>query len=393
MYEQLADLCAAVEAFTARFDARLLSSADASLLLPRATALKNMASHLESLVAARVADGGQWKAAGARSPEDYLAQQTGTTVSAVGAALRMASQVQELPAVGEAARRGALSPAQVAAVTSAASVAPGEQDRLLADAVRLSLKELQSECGATRAAHTDAQAMRKRIHAGRGLSTWTDAEGRGHLKAQGPAETIASIAARVNAERDRIFTAARKEGRAEPTEAYSFDALEAICLGDAAAASVKYKGIIRVDLDTLLRGHPIDGETCDVAGIPVAVSAVEELLSLQSTFLTAVITKGEAVAGVLHHGRAPTAKQQTALEWLHATCAVEGCSQSARLQRDHREDWAKTKVTSLDLLDLLCAFHHGLKTTKGWGLVEGRGKRPFVAPDDVRHPQHAPPAA
>ncbi|MEY2567648.1 MAG: hypothetical protein QOE35_2177 [Actinomycetota bacterium] len=78
-----------------------------------------------------------------------------------------------------------------------------------------------------------------------------------------------------------------------------------------------------------------------------------------------------------------------------ATCAAAGCSQSARLQRDHRDDWAKTHFTLFDLLDLLCAHHHRLKTTKGWGLVEGRGKRAFVPPDDPRHPRHAkdPPAA
>jgi hypothetical protein len=334
-----------------------------------------------------------WKGDGSKSPADYIAKRTGVSIGQAADALRTADQLVELPEVDAAARRGALSPQQAVAVASAASVAPAEQTRLVADAGRLSLKELQTECSATRAAHTDPESLRKRIHAGRALFTWTDAEGRGHLKAQGPAETITAVAARIDAERDRIFNAAREEGRSEPSEAYSFDALEAVCLGEAAAASVKYKGIIRVDFDTLLRGHPIDGETCEVAGVPVAVSAVEALLGLGNTFLTAVITKGERVTGVLHYGRAPTSKQQTALEWLHPTCAVEGCSQSARLQRDHREDWAKTKVTVVDLLDLLCPHHHRLKTTKGWGLVEGRGKRAFVAPDDVRHPQHAPPAA
>ncbi|MEY2479031.1 MAG: hypothetical protein QOG87_4346, partial [Actinomycetota bacterium] len=217
--------------------------------------------------------------------------------------------------------------------------------------------------------------------------------GLGHIRAQGPAERIAAMAARIAAERDRFFDAARKAGCAEPPEAYGFDALEAICLGEAAATSVKHKVIVRVDLDTLLRGQPIKGETCEVAGTPVAVSVVEDLLCLESTFVTAVVQRAEAITGVLHLGRAPTAKQQTGLEWLYPTCAAEGCSQSARLQRDHREDWAKTKVTLFDLLDLLCPFHHGLKTTKGWGLVEGRGKRAFVAPTDVRHPQHSPPDA
>jgi hypothetical protein len=393
MGESLAEVRSAVEAFTSRFDARLLSAADASRLLRDATAICNMVSTVAALAASREAECGKWRREGARSPAEYVAKQTGVTVGAAADALRAAEQLESLPAVAEAARRGSLSPQQVAAVTSAAVVAPAEQNRLVADAGRLSLKELVSECGATRAAHTDAEALRAKHQRERSLHTWTDAEGLGHLRAQGPAERIAAIATRITAERDRIFEAARKDGRCEPPDAYGFDALEAICLGEAAAATVKHKVIVRVDLDTLLRGQPSEGETCDVAGTPVAVSVVEDILASGSAFLSAVLTKGETITGVLHLGRAPTAKQQTGLEWLYPTCAAEGCSQSARLQRDHREDWARTKVTLFDLLDLLCPLHHGLKTTKGYGLVKGRGKRAFVAPTDVRHPQHSPPDA
>src|SRR5688500_15171842 len=126
MSETLADLRLAVEAFASRFDARLLPAGDAARALADATALKNIAAHLETLSSARVAECGQWRVAGARSPEDYIAQKTGTSVAAAGAALRVASQLAELPAVADAARRGVLSPQQAAAVTSAASVAPAE---------------------------------------------------------------------------------------------------------------------------------------------------------------------------------------------------------------------------------------------------------------------------
>jgi hypothetical protein len=392
MSETLAELRLAVEAYASRFDPRLLSAVDASVALRELTRMRNMVSTMEARASARVTECGTWKAAGSRSPADYIAKQTGTSVAAAVDALRVADQLDELPAVDAAVRRGALSLQQAAAVTSAASVAPAEQDRLVADASRLSLKELVSECGATKAAHLDAEALRRKHQRERSLHTWTDSEGLGHLRAQGPAERIAAIAARISAERDRIFNAARKEGRCEPTEAYGFDALEAICLGEAAAATVKHKVITRIDLGPLVTGEVGEGEICDMAGVPVAPSVVQDLLA-GGALLAAVVTKGEAIAGTVHFGRAPTARQQTALEWLLPTCAVEGCSQSARLQRDHREDWAKTHVTVFDLLDLLCAHHHRLKTTKGWGLVEGQGKRAFVAPDDVRHPQHAPPAA
>jgi hypothetical protein len=60
---------------------------------------------------------------------------------------------------------------------------------------------------------------------------------------------------------------------------------------------------------------------------------------------------------------------------------------------DHREDWAATHVTLLSLIDRLCPHHHRLKTRQNWGLVDGRGKRAFVAPTDARHPRHANPHA
>ena len=210
-------------------------------------------------------------------------------------------------------------------------------------------------------------------------------------RAKGTPEDVAVIMARIEAERDKVFAAARREGRVEHPGAYAFDALMNICRGEATSTGARHKVIARIDLDAFLRGYPTDDETCDVAGVPVAVSAVEDIISSAGAFLAAVITKGEELVGVAHLGRAPTAKQQTGLEWMYPTCAVEGCSQSARLQRDHRVDWAKSKMTLFELLDLLCAFHHRLKTVDNWMLIDGRGKRPFVPPEDERHPQHSPP--
>ena len=153
------------------------------------------------------------------------------------------------------------------------------------------------------------------------------------------------------------------------------------------------KVIVRVDLPAMLRGYPTDGETCEIAGFgPVAVSAVADLIDTGDAFLAAVVTNGEAVVGVAHLGRRARAVQQTALEWLYPTCAVEGCTTTAWLEIDHRLDWADSHLTVFDLLDRLCSHHHDRKTLDGWALVEGRGKRAFVAPDDPRHPRHRGPA-
>ena len=158
----------------------------------------------------------------------------------------------------------------------------------------------------------------------------------------------------------------------------------------APRTSANAKIIVRIDLDTLLRGFPIDGETCDIAGLgPIARSVVLDMIESGDPFLTAVATKGETVIGVAHLGRHPTARQMTALQWLYPTCAVEGCTASSHLEADHRVDWADSHVTLVELMDRLCTHHHDLKSKSGWALVEGSGKRAFVSPGDPRHPRYA----
>jgi hypothetical protein len=213
-------------------------------------------------------------------------------------------------------------------------------------------------------------------------------------------EVGAQVMAVLGQVRDRLFAQARADGRREHPDAYAADALvEVVCgqeEGEAHAAKGRAKILARVDLAALLRGYPLGGETCEIAGfVPVAVSAVRDLLDGGDPFLAAVVTDGEAVVGVAHLGRRPRAVQQTALEWLYPTCAAAGCTATAHLEIDHNLPWATSHLTVFDLLDRLCPHHHDLKTLEGWALVERRGRRDFVPPDDPRHPgrAHDPPRA
>ena len=177
-------------------------------------------------------------------------------------------------------------------------------------------------------------------------------------------------------------------------EAYTFDALVEALDQPAAPAggkreNLRYLGLLRVDLEALQRDHVGDGEYCEITGIgPIPVSTARSLLG--ESILKLVITKGVDVLHVTHLGRGPTAAQLVALLWQNALCIVEGCDRTHR-EVDHREDWAKTKHTRLDELELPCDEHHDLKTRHGWALVEGTGKRPMVPPDDPRHPNIKPP--
>ena len=144
---------------------------------------------------------------------------------------------------------------------------------------------------------------------------------------------------------------------------------------------------MRIDWDALVRGFPIEGEVCEIAGLgPVPVAVVRTMVASGDAFLAGVVTKGIDVASVVHLGRKPTVYQGTALDWLAPTCTTEGCNGSVRLETDHRVEWAKTKVTLLRWLERHCEHCHDQKSRFGWALVDGRGKRPMVPPDDPRHP-------
>lgn len=119
------------------------------------------------------------------------------------------------------------------------------------------------------------------------------------------------------------------------------------------------------------------------------MSLVRELVESGQAKLAFVLTKQKVISGVYLDRRHPNTYQKAALDWTYPTCAVKGCNTRRGLQADHRDDWAKTHYTVIDLLDYLCYFHHSKKTRDGWALVPGTGKRDFVPPDDPRHPRHS----
>jgi len=170
-------------------------------------------------------------------------------------------------------------------VAAAATADPSAERRLLDKAQRSSLAELGEECARTRAAaEPDAEARRRAIHAGRFLRTYTDSEGAWNLRMRDNPEVGAGIMAGVDAIRDRLFRAARVEGRREGAEAYAADALAELATGAGGVRAARAKIIVRVDLRALLRGRVAGGEVREVAGFgPVAVSGVRDLLSLPPT--------------------------------------------------------------------------------------------------------------
>ncbi|MCU1374960.1 MAG: protein of unknown function endonuclease [Actinomycetia bacterium] len=375
-----------------RLDVSLLSGAQAVTLLDWFAEVERLAAAGKALVAGRAAETNQWRHGGDRSPEEWLANRTGVGFGAAKEALTTARRLQDLPATNEAVRAGRLSPGQAAVVADAASVDPDAERSLLDAAPDESLKELRNRAERVKAAARsaeDQQEREARVHAGRFLRKSVTADGAHELHARGTAASISMFMGRLQPFVDAEFTQARDDGRREAPEAYAYDALMAMSQSGGAARSPA-KVIVSVDLAALRRGTPEDGEVCEIAGFG-PISVAEAMRQMNEAFLTLVCTKGKDVYNVAHLGRQFTELQKTAMEWQNPECAVRGCSNTVRLERDHRDDWAHTHETKVASSDRLCHHHHRLKTL-GWRLEEGTGKRRLLPPQtDLVLAGHDPP--
>jgi hypothetical protein len=389
---KLASLLGSIRRYADAFDPAVVSARDAERIRNEAGLIKNAAAAIEAQAAARVAETSVWKRSGERSAAHELAKKNGTSVAQARDAIETGRRLRDLPATADAVCRGDISMEQASLVAGTAEADPDTEGLLLETTRSASIGELRETCARVKANACDREVRRRRIHDQRGIRSWVDGSGTGHLHLNDNPERVAEIMAGLAPTRDQLFKQARKEGRRERPEAYGADALyQVVCRPRAAAkATGTTKMLVRVDLEKLVGRAQTGEEVCEIAGYgPIAVSAVHEMLETGDPFLAAIVTKGEEITGVAHLGRRPTAHQRSALEWLYPTCAAEGCNALTYLEVDHRDDWATTHRTVFDLLDRLCRH----LTRDGWALEEGHGKRAFVAPGDPRHPRHAAPLA
>jgi hypothetical protein len=389
------------------------SAAEAEAVLAASVRLANVANLAAAVAAARVGETDAFRRTGDRSEAHYMARVSGVGLGAAKTALEVTAATETLAATRDALVRGDLSMRQAVAISGAALVDRGAEARLLRMAKARGIGQLEDECARVRAAAApDDEAERhRRARAERGAWKHQRRDGSAEIRLRSSNDDIAEAWAVITAFRDRLFRDQASDGD-RPT----FDQLNADGFMDMARAAACRTGvtaeptlpldgllperpapqpakiIVRIDWDALVRGYPTRGETSEIAGIgPVPVEVVRDLMTTGDPFLAAVVTKGTNVCTVAHLGRSPIAVQRTALEWLNPRCRAEGCDRTIGLEVDHRIDWADTRLTLLDWLEWMCRHHHHLKTNEGWRLVPGSGIRPFVPPDDPRHPKRAGP--
>ncbi len=362
MFTSFATARDALEGVARDFDASTLTGDDARRAVDELGMIRRLTDAMLAKAAKRVSDR---FTSSEQSGAEFVARSLGVSPGEVRAAIGTASQLEHLPATDAAVRAGRLSPRQAQMIAQAASKNPDAEAELLA-AAELGLVPLKDACIAARARVEDPDARRKRHHRERELRMWTDADGMVAGRFRLAPEIGGQLKAKIDAQVQRIFRA-RMGGEHEPHNAYAADALAAFVLddGDPGAARDPNATVhILIDHGALVRGGPIDGEVCEIAGVgPVDVGWVRELLG--SAFLTAVIKRGKDILTVAHLGRHIPAEIQTALIVGGRECQVQGCCNRGYLERDHTHDHGKGGPTAYWNLGWLCYLHHRLKSA-GW---------------------------
>ncbi len=414
------DLFAAIAAakrFAASFEPGLYTGEDAKKLVYASTELKRVATTILVLSARRVEETHTHCLDGHKKAGSWLAGLTGESVGSAASMLEAARSMEAHPPISEAFRSGRLSEAQAKEIASAADACPGEAENLVEAAENMDFSSLKRHCSDTRSirgSESEETEQFEQIRSRRYCRIWSDADGSGRLDARVTPDALSVLVACLEPFENEAFEEARKAGRQERHEVYRADALVAMAKASLlrrgpgstggsttgpASTTKKARGDrapgttlvrIRVDLEALLRGHRIPGETCEIPGIAsVPVKAVREILG--DSLLELVLTKGKDVTTVYSDSRYIKKALRIALEERDQTCVVPDCAMSDPLEVNHwTTDYGKGGKTSLDNLARLCPYHHHQKTHRGWRLEGGPGAWRFVRPEpppDQDHPE------
>jgi hypothetical protein len=333
--------------------------------------------------AKRVADTAPCRKGADRDAAQTYARAAGVEASEARRAIEMAKRLDRLPDTDAAVRDGRLSTREAVMIAEAAAADPAAESELL-DAAAQGIVPLKDACIAVRARVEDPEARAARQHAARRFRMWAASDGmvEGHFSLA--PEVGGRLEAAIDAGVQRTFRARRAFGPHESHEAYAADALTGLVFGEPAAPKRAASGAtvhIVIDHATLVRGHAVEGEQCEIPGVgPVSVAWVRELLG--EAFVTAVVKKGRDITTVAHLGRHIPAELRTAMIVGGRECIVDGCHNRGYLEIDHCERRRARRPDGVVDLDWMCSIDHARKT-RGWKLGprdETTGKRALIAP-------------
>jgi hypothetical protein len=334
----------------------------------------------------RVEETGAYSSTGHRSAPEWLGAVAHESPTCARGRLSTAALAAAVPLLDAAFRRGDLSADQARVIGAAAAADPAATEELLETASSEGLSTLRDAALAVRHRALSAEsaaARRAHVHRRRYLRWTTDPSGgvRGSfLVDEGAWGRCLQV---IDAIAERRFQTGREDGNYESRDAYRADALVSLCSrgGDGPsgpAAMVQ----LRVDVESLRRGHTESDEVCQIVGIgPVPVGHARSLLG-DCVFDLLVRDKVD-ILKLTGTGRSVPSRLRTAVLRRDQHCRWDACRETRGLQVHHwRLDAALGGLARLDTLVTLCQAHHDFCTYGGWRIEP--------VPDEDRYRAIAP---
>jgi len=371
----------------AGFDPATFAGRDAARLTEVCAEVERLGAAAKALFARRAVVTNGWvHRSRAVSGEQWLAGVSGCSESQARDSLRTAQRVQELPATEAKLREGSLSLTQASIVSKAAEVDPDAEPAMLRSAGRDGLRTLRDRADRIVAAATDEQQAHVKAKRERHLRTWRQGMAT-HGTFSGPTEEVDVLLRALQPLTQARFDHAREAAEHEPPDAYRFDALIALAHGDATPTAGTPVARVRVDLPALLAGQTSPGQVCEIPGVgPVPVDHARQVLS--HGLMELVVTDGVDVQCVVSRTRHVPEPLKVAIAERDQRCKIRGCDTTQGLERHHTLEFAQHRLTTYELLGLLCGAHHDLVTHHHHQIVDHHDHTWTLHPphtDEQRH--------
>jgi hypothetical protein len=367
--------------------AKLLEKSNTDLEPQLMTAHQKHALLAEYARAEKLASYGRAVLAASLDDTCEVARTMGTSMGKAKQAAEAGAALKEAPEVGDALARGEVSLDQGGEIAKAEQARPGTAGELLAVAKEESFHVLRDKARKVRLEAAQSRGLGDRQKEARSARSYTDDLGMVNINLRLQPHVGTPIVHRAEAEADRLYRTAKKNGEQELFESHLADAYAKMLSGKGKGRTTRPELVVFVSHEVAERGWTDvkDGEVCKIPGVGPIPPEVAKGIA-QDAFLTGVFYDGVDLRHFKRWTKSIPVEVQIALE-LGAPPAFDGlrcvdCGNRFRCERDHVEPRNAGGPTATNNLEWRCWPCHQAKTKRD----RKSGKLTPPPPDSDRGP-------
>jgi hypothetical protein len=351
-----------------------LTAEAARELLAEYARAENLVSYGRARLAARIDNASE------------VARVTGTSMGRAKQTAETGAALAEAPEVGALAR-GDVSLDQAGEIARAEQARPGAAEELLSVARSEAFHVLRDKARKVRLEAEQNRGLGDRQHEARSARSYSDDLGMVNIHLRLEPHIGTPIVNRAEADADRLYRKAKKQGTTEPFERHVADAYAGMLCGKGKGRTTRPELVVLVSHEIATRGwtEVRDGEVCKIPGVgPVAPSVAKEIA--QDAFLNGVFFDGTDLRHFRRWTRNTPVEVRIALE-LGEPPEFDGvrcvdCGHRFKTQNDHVEPHNALGPASTGNLKWRCWPCHQAKTKRD----RKAGKLTPPPPDGERGP-------